>query len=393
MARRIGILGGTFDPVHRGHLAIAERAMVEAQLSEVVFIPAGRPRLKPEEPSASPRQRLEMLRIATAGNHAFLVSETECYRPGPTYTVDTLQELAQEYGDATELYFILGVDVLERFDRWREPERVLELCRFVVVSRPGYSAFDWEDFYSRYPAARERTQMVTSTAFDVSATELRVRAAQERSLAGLLPEGVEEYIKTHRLYRGGKDAVSMVERLLDLALERGAIKYGDFTLTSGKKSSYYFDARLLSLDPEGAHLISSALVPMLQAAKVEAVGGTTLGADPIVAAVALASHGAGTGIPAFIVRKEAKEHGTRQGIEGPLRPGSRVAIVDDVCTTGGSLFHAIDAAEKAGCEVVKVIAVLDRCEGGSVEMARRGYDFTSLLQATPDGRIEPTRSS
>ena len=180
-----------------------------------------------------------------------------------------------------------------------------------------------------------------------------------------------------------------VDRLLELALERGAIKYGDFTLTSGKKSSYYFDGRLLSLDPEGAHLIAQALIPLLREAGAKAVGGTTLGADPMVAAVALASHLGGGAIPAFIVRKESKSHGTKQNIEGPLIPGSNVAIVDDVCTTGGSLFHAIEAAEKAGCKVVKVVSILDRKEGGSEEMRKRGYDFSALLAATPDGKIEP----
>ena len=140
-----------------------------------------------------------------------------------------------------------------------------------------------------------------------------------------------------------------LDRLLALALERGAIKYGDFTLTSGKKSSYYFDGRLLSLDPEGAYLISQAIIPLLEQAGANAVGGTTLGADPMVAALALASHIKGRSIPAFIVRKESKTHGTKQNIEGPLEPGTNVAIVDDVCTTGGSLFHAIEAAEEAGC--------------------------------------------
>ena len=179
-----------------------------------------------------------------------------------------------------------------------------------------------------------------------------------------------------------------LDRLLALALERGAIKYGDFTLTSGKKSSYYFDGRLLSLDPEGAYLISQAIIPLLEQAGAQAVGGTTLGADPMVAALALASHIKGRSIPAFIVRKESKTHGTKQNIEGPLEAGTNVAIVDDVCTTGGSLFHAIEAAEKAGCSVVKVVSILDRNEGGSDEMRKRGYNFSTLLAATAEGKIE-----
>ena len=179
-----------------------------------------------------------------------------------------------------------------------------------------------------------------------------------------------------------------LDRLLALALERGAIKYGDFTLTSGKKSSYYFDGRLLSLDPEGAYLISQAIIPLLEQAGAQAVGGTTLGADPMVAALAVASHIKGRSIPAFIVRKESKTHGTKQNIEGPLEPGTNVAIVDDVCTTGGSLFHAIEAAEEAGWSVVKVVSILDRNEGGSEEMRKRGYNFSTLLAATVEGTIE-----
>ena len=178
-------------------------------------------------------------------------------------------------------------------------------------------------------------------------------------------------------------------RLLELALERSAIRYGDFTLSSGRKSAYYFDGRLLSLDPEGAHLIGKAMLPLLSNAGVAAIGGPTLGADPIVAAVAMASWQQGTPLPAFIVRKEAKEHGTAQLIEGPLPPpGTSVAIVDDACTTGGSLFHAIAAAEEAGCTVGLVMAVLDRNEGGSDTIRQRGYRFASLLTAGVDGRIE-----
>ena len=401
--RRVGILGGTFDPVHSGHLMIAERALAELGLDQVLFVTAGSPRLKRQAPSAASEHRLEMVRLAVEHDGRFAVSDAEIHRHGPTYTVDTLEHVLREYGSGDELYFILGVDVLPRFHEWRNSERILELCRLVVVSRPGYSAFDWDDFYVRNPMARDRVTVVSSAA-DISGTELRQRVAVELTLKGLVPEAVEEYILRHGLYRsddrgdatetaGDGESRTTVKRLLNLALARGAIKYGEFTLTSGKRSGYYFDGRLLSLDPEGAYLIGQAILPILQDAGAEAVGGTTLGADPIVTAVAVASHETGPAVPAFIVRKESKEHGTRQNIEGPLVAGARVAIVDDVCTTGGSLFHAIAAAEEAGCTVVKVLAVLDRREGGSEEMRRRGYDFVSLLQATADGTIEAAPAS
>ncbi len=178
-------------------------------------------------------------------------------------------------------------------------------------------------------------------------------------------------------------------RLLELALERGALQYGDFTLSSGKKSTYYFDGRLLSLDPEGAHLIGNALLPLLADDGVDAIGGPTLGADPIVTAAAMASWQHGAPLPAFIVRKEAKGHGMTQMIEGPLPEAATVAIVDDTCTTGGSLFHAINAAEEAGCTVGLVLALLDRNEGGSEAIQDRGYKFEALLTAGDDGKIRP----
>ena len=179
-------------------------------------------------------------------------------------------------------------------------------------------------------------------------------------------------------------------RLLQLALDLGALRYGDFTLTSGKKSSYYFDGRLLSLDPEGAYLTARALLPLVRAAGAQAIGGPTLGADPIVASVSLASYlePEGGPVPAFIVRKEAKVHGMGNAVEGHLPGGGKVAVVDDTCTTGGSLFQAIEAAEAGGCSVVKVLAILDRGEGGGHELRRRGYDFTSLLVANDKGEIE-----
>ena len=177
------------------------------------------------------------------------------------------------------------------------------------------------------------------------------------------------------------------DRLLELATQIGALTYGDYTLSWGGKSRFYFDGRLLSLEPEGAYIIGQSLLPYVTGAGATAVGGPTLGADPMVAAIAMTSHMAGEHISGFIVRKETKGHGTGKLIEGPLPPGSKVAIVDDTCSTGGSLFQAIAAAEDAGCEVVKVLSILDRREGGSEKLRERGYDFSSLLVATPEGEI------
>jgi orotate phosphoribosyltransferase len=128
-------------------------------------------------------------------------------------------------------------------------------------------------------------------------------------------------------------------------------------------------------------------LPVLKECGAEAIAGPTLGADPIVSSVAVMSHVEGSPIAGLIVRKEAKGHGGKRAIEGPLRAGMRVAVVDDACTTGGNLLHAIEAVESEGCQVVKVIAILDRREGGSDEIKRRGYDFIALLEANESGEI------
>lgn len=198
---RIGILGGTFDPVHRGHLEIARRAMDEAGLERVIFIPACQPRLKVGDPFASPEQRLEMLRLAVGDTPGFEVSDIELRRTGPTLTVETLGELREELGDGVELCFILGLDALLRFDQWVQPERVVELSRLLAVSRPGYSGFDWPAFYARNPYAQGRVDCLDSTAIDLSASELRARIAAGASVSGLLPTAVELYIRENGLYQ------------------------------------------------------------------------------------------------------------------------------------------------------------------------------------------------
>ncbi len=180
------------------------------------------------------------------------------------------------------------------------------------------------------------------------------------------------------------------ETILELAKRRGALQFGEFQLSAGGVSPYYFDGRLLTLDPEGAYLVGDALLPLLAECGAEAIAGPTLGADPIVAAVAVLSHQRGAPIPALIVRKDAKGHGGRRFIEGTMPEGGRIAVVDDACTSGASLFHAIGAVEAAGGSVVKVLCILDRNEGGSEELRRRGYDFAALLEANEKGEIAPS---
>ena len=179
------------------------------------------------------------------------------------------------------------------------------------------------------------------------------------------------------------------EAVLRLATSKGALTFGRFTLTSGRESSFYFDGRLLTLDPEGCHLVGTAMLELALERGADAIAGPTLGADPIVAAVAVLSQVNGTPVGAAIVRSQAKGHGRGRLIEGPPVRGSKVAVVDDACTTGGSLLHAIDAVEAEGGEVVGVFCILDRREGGSEEIRKRGYELMALLEVDEAGGISP----
>lgn len=167
-------------------------------------------------------------------------------------------------------------------------------------------------------------------------------------------------------------------RLLEL-VRRDALRFGDFTLASGVKSHFYIDCRNVTLSAEGAALIGAGVLEALAEEDIDAVGGMTIGADPIVAAALVRAGLVDRPLRGFLVRKEAKEHGTGKQIEGPVRVGDRVAIVEDVSTTGGSCQRAIDAARAAGCDVVHVVAVLDRQQGAREVFEKQGIRFSPLL--------------
>ena len=182
-------------------------------------------------------------------------------------------------------------------------------------------------------------------------------------------------------------STSDAQRLLELSERLGALQYGEFTLSSGAKSHYYFDGRLVTLDAEGAYLVGRAFEPIVRASGAEAITGPALAAVPMIAAISVASYLEGSPVPGLIVRSERRQHGTGKLIEGSVRDGMAVAVVDDTCNQGGSLLHAIDSVEAAGCSVVKVMCILDRNEGGSRAIRERGYDFFSLFEVGDGGRI------
>lgn len=182
------------------------------------------------------------------------------------------------------------------------------------------------------------------------------------------------------------DKEKLKKDLIRLVKEKSLITDVERVLTSGRVSNYYIDAKMTTLDPKGANLTARLFLEVLKSYDIDAIGGYTLGADPIVSAVAALSAETERPLPAFIVRKEPKKHGERKMIEGPFQRGWRVAVVDDVVTTGGSTLKACKAVEEEGGEVVVALTLVDRLEGGRVNLEEQGYTFVSLL--TRDDLLE-----
>lgn len=177
------------------------------------------------------------------------------------------------------------------------------------------------------------------------------------------------------------------QQLIRLFHER-ALKFGDFTLASGKKSSYYLDGKQISLHSAGLRLVSFGLLELLKDVEYAAIGGMSIGADPIVGGVLTVAGELDQKLDGFLVRKEAKGHGTNRYVEGPVQPGDKVVVIDDVVTTGGSALLAVDRIVEFGCQVVCVVGIVDRKEGGAANFAARGLPFRALLSIEDFG-IQP----
>ena len=197
----IGLLGGTFDPVHVGHLTLAEEVRDRLNLATVLFVPAGQPYLKANTQILSAEHRVEMVRLAIAGKPHFRLSTIEIERAGPTYTVDTISELKSQLNDEDEVYFILGWDNLEELPKWREPRRLITQCRLVAVPRVGYRVPDLGSLEAKIPGLSEWVAMLDKPEIDISASVIRERVACGLSIKYLVPEAVEKYIGEHGLYR------------------------------------------------------------------------------------------------------------------------------------------------------------------------------------------------
>ncbi|QOC90761.1 nicotinate-nucleotide adenylyltransferase [Micromonospora craniellae] len=192
--RRIGIMGGTFDPIHHGHLVAASEVADRFGLDEVVFVPSGRPWQKEDVPVSPAEDRYLMTVIATASNPRFQVSRVDIDRGGPTYTVDTLRDLRAEYGPKAQLFFITGADALERILSWKDLDEIFELAHFIGVTRPGFELTD-----AHLPA--DTVTLVQVPAMAISSTDCRTRVSRGVPVWYLVPDGVVQYIAKRRLYQ------------------------------------------------------------------------------------------------------------------------------------------------------------------------------------------------
>ena len=197
MSRRIGVMGGTFDPIHHGHLVAAEEARWQFDLERVVFVPTGRPWQKPVGVSPA-EDRYRMTVLATASNPAFTVSRLEVDHQGPTYTVDTLRRLRAAQPAGTRLFFITGADAVLQILTWKEPDQVLALAEFIAATRPG---FDLARLIGQVPGAAGRVHRMETPALAISSSDLRTRVARGAPIQYLVPDEVARYIHDHALYQ------------------------------------------------------------------------------------------------------------------------------------------------------------------------------------------------
>ena len=196
----MAVLGGTFDPIHSGHLMVADVVRERLAPAEVIFVPAGQPWLKAERRISSVADRLEMVRLAIQGNRHYSLSTVETERSGPTYTVDTIRELKSQVSPRDELYFILGWDNLLDLPRWHKPAELISLCKLVAVPRIGFRVPDDTTLEKLLPGLSKRVILLDKPEIDISASVIRERVSRGSPITNLVPPAVEAYIKEKGLY-------------------------------------------------------------------------------------------------------------------------------------------------------------------------------------------------
>jgi nicotinate-nucleotide adenylyltransferase len=199
-----GVLGGTFDPIHNGHLTVAEEVKRRLGLDEVIFVPAGSPQLRTKTPLLAAAHRVQMVRLAIADQPGYRLSLVEIERAGPSYTVDTINQLRAQLTPGDELFFILGWDKLTELPRWHQPAQLVKACSLVAVPRPGVNRPDLELLKALVPGLDESLIVLTAPRVDISASLVRERVGRGLSVRELVPGPVADYIQEQGLYTGGR---------------------------------------------------------------------------------------------------------------------------------------------------------------------------------------------
>jgi len=201
--QRVGIFGGSFDPIHNGHLDVARAALEQAALDQVIFVPARRQPHKRSAPGASAEHRLAMVELAIKGEPRFAASDCELSRAGRSFTIDTIREFRDEFGPGTDIFFIVGSDSVRELPAWKSVRRLAELCTFIVAARPGWPLGQLDELSGHLSAGQVtaiREAAIHTTASEVSASEIRARIASGDSIVGLVPDSVAAYIARNKLY-------------------------------------------------------------------------------------------------------------------------------------------------------------------------------------------------
>jgi nicotinate-nucleotide adenylyltransferase len=197
---KLGIMGGTFDPIHIGHLIVAEDVRSELKLDQVMFMPAGDPWMKSDRQITAASHRAAMVELATISNPCFCISTMEIDHPGWTYTVDTLEQLSRDHGGETQFFLLIGWDGLKTMPSWKAPYRISKMATIVTFPRPGVDKPDIASLEERMPDLSKRIVMRDGPYLGISSTDIRKRLAEGRSIHYQVPEAVEKYIAEHGLY-------------------------------------------------------------------------------------------------------------------------------------------------------------------------------------------------
>jgi nicotinate-nucleotide adenylyltransferase len=198
---RVGLLGGTFDPIHIGHLAAADDVAWKLALDTVLFVPNRQPPHKQDQRVSRVADRVAMVQLAIAGNPRFVLSTVELEREGPSYTIDTLRHFRRRFPAGTEMFFLVGCDAVGQLHTWYEPDALLEEFGLVVMERPTGSPVDWTGAEARFPRVRDQVQVVDVAELEISGNDIRRRVAEGAPIRYYVQPSVERYIRDHSLYR------------------------------------------------------------------------------------------------------------------------------------------------------------------------------------------------